>query len=376
MNKQADVSIIGGGLAGLTAAIHLAKLGYSVTVFERQTYPNHKVCGEYVSREVLPYLEFLALDLPLPELPHIKRLQLTLPTGKQSFHQLPLGGFGISRFLFDELSYKHAVTLGVQFIFKKVEEVRFTHSQFKITTASKDSFTATLCLAAWGKRSNLDKQFDRKFITQQSEWMAVKGHYRYECDDDLISLHNFKGGYCGVSQIEDGIVNACYLLDTKIFKNYGNITTVEKNVLMQNPFLAKFKREAKPLFQQPLTISQISFQQKDSVINHMLLIGDSAGLIHPLCGNGMAMAIHAAKIAAENCHDFFNAHQNRETLETSYNSLWKAAFTKRLNIGRSVQRVLLNQQLSTPLLSVAQMLPGAVSKIISMTHGKPFGVRL
>jgi flavin-dependent dehydrogenase len=38
------------------------------------------------------------------------------------------------------------------------------------------------------------------------------------------------------------------------------------------------------------------FQQKKKLENHILMIGDTAGLIHPLCGNGMAMAIHSAKI--------------------------------------------------------------------------------
>ena len=60
--NKADVIIIGGGLAGLTSAIHLAKANYNVLLFEKNAYPKHKVCGEYVSNEVLPYLNYLGFN--------------------------------------------------------------------------------------------------------------------------------------------------------------------------------------------------------------------------------------------------------------------------------------------------------------------------
>ena len=59
--NQFDVLVVGGGLAGLCAAAHLAKEHLTVAVFEPKAYPRHKVCGEYISKEVLPYLNFLGL---------------------------------------------------------------------------------------------------------------------------------------------------------------------------------------------------------------------------------------------------------------------------------------------------------------------------
>ena len=56
METSNAITIVGGGLAGLTAAIHLSKIGYSVTLIEKNSYPKHKVCGEYISNEVLSYL--------------------------------------------------------------------------------------------------------------------------------------------------------------------------------------------------------------------------------------------------------------------------------------------------------------------------------
>src|ERR1051325_8357647 len=108
-----DVAIIGGGLAGLAAAIQLKQNGHSVIVFEKETYPFHKVCGEYISLESWDFL--LSLGLPLNEwhLPLIDTFQLTAPNGKQFTTKLPLGGFGISRYKLDNAMVQRAKELGV-----------------------------------------------------------------------------------------------------------------------------------------------------------------------------------------------------------------------------------------------------------------------
>ena len=77
-SKIFDVIIVGGGLAGLTNAIHLSKVNQNVLLIEKNSYPKHKVCGEYISNEVIPYLNFLGID-PIKEgakkLPKFKSVQ-------------------------------------------------------------------------------------------------------------------------------------------------------------------------------------------------------------------------------------------------------------------------------------------------------------
>ena len=92
-----------------------------------------------------------------------------------------------------------------------------------------------------------------------------------------------------------------------------------------------------PIFEKPLTISQISFEKKEPVSEHMLMIGDTAGLIHPLCGNRMAMAIHSAKIASELCVLYLNEKKiSRNELEERYSKAWNVNFKKRLTMGRTL----------------------------------------
>ncbi|MBI1780593.1 MAG: FAD-binding protein, partial [Sphingobacteriales bacterium] len=96
-----DLSVVGGGLAGLSLSIQAAKAGYSVILFEKEKYPFHKVCGEYISFESRDFLEDLGVPLSEMNLPEIKKLIVTAPNGKMIQSGLGLGGFGISRYTLD-----------------------------------------------------------------------------------------------------------------------------------------------------------------------------------------------------------------------------------------------------------------------------------
>src|SRR5690349_12812097 len=101
-----DILLIGGGLAGLAAALDLARRGHQVTVVERKQYPFHKVCGEYVSNEVLPYLRRLGADPAELGPAAISKFLLSSPGGLTLTSPLDLGGFGVSRYLLDDFLYK------------------------------------------------------------------------------------------------------------------------------------------------------------------------------------------------------------------------------------------------------------------------------
>ncbi|AKD56380.1 NAD(P)/FAD-dependent oxidoreductase [Spirosoma radiotolerans] len=373
MIYDADVLIIGGGLAGLTAAIHLAKSELRVILLEKYTYPQHKVCGEYVSNEVLPYLQHLGIDIDELSPARIHRFLLSTATGKTVESKLPLGGFGVSRHALDHFLANTARRAGVVLEQQtEVTDVTFANDAFTVTTSAKKNYTATIVIGAYGKRSQLDKRLQRPFFQQESLWLGIKAHYRATLPNDQVALHNFEGGYCGLSQVENGIINACYLANYRSFKSFKHIDAFQKQVLSKNPFLRDFFTEATPLFDKPLTISQISFSRKQPIENHVLMCGDTAGLIHPLCGNGMAMAIHSAKLASELIVRFFEGElPNRLSLETQYAAAWSAEFKGRLLTGRIVQSILTSPGVTSALLTGLQLAPGLLPLIIKQTHGQP-----
>lgn len=367
---NSKIIIVGGGLAGLIAGIHLRNNNFEVLIIEKNEFPKHKVCGEYISNEVLNYLKSLHLEIESLHPKHIDKLSFSLVSGKTIETILPLGGFGVSRYQLDFYLYEEAKKIGCVIMQETVENVTFSNDSFTVTT-TENSYTSKIVLGAFGKRSNLDVKFKRKFISNKSEWLGVKAHYQMDFPDDLVGLHHFKGGYCGVSKVENNLVNICYLSNYETFKRFKNIDEYQQNIVCENPNLKKIFDNAVLKFDKPLTISQISFENKQSVENHILMIGDTAGLIHPLCGNGMAMAIHSAKLASETVTDFLKNKISRIQMEEKYIQKWNENFKSRLKTGRLLGKLLQKENLAQFMMKILILVPSLLSVIIKKTHGKP-----
>ncbi len=369
-----DVIIIGGGLAGLTAAIHLRKEHHRILLLEKEAYPHHKVCGEYLSNEVVPYLRHLGIELPTNI--EISTLEFSTKKGRSLQLSLPLGAIGISRYALDNCLYKRAKSLGVDVVFCSAENIEYKDDIFTVKNNLDQEYKATFVIGGFGKRSNLDKMLKREFISKKSPWLGIKAHYQWNnFPDHLVGLHSFDGGYGGLSKTETGAVNFCYLVTYDSFQKKQNISEFNDLVVAQNPYLGTFLKEATMVFEKPLSIAQISFEAKDPVENHVIMCGDSAGLIHPLSGNGMAMAIHSAKIASELIHAYLKEEQtDRTTLEQKYGLLWQRTFGKRIRTGRRLQKLLMSPKISELLFSLAILSPGILRSIIKKTHGKPIEI--
>ena len=373
MNKlpNFDVIIIGGGLAGLTNAIHLSKFNRQVLLIEKDSYPKHKVCGEYISNEVLPYLNSLGID-PINEgAKQITEVQVSTTKGNLIKGELPLGGFGMSRYFLDNLLIKKAQLNGVQVLKDSVDSIVFENEVFTVRTKDSKLYQSKITIGAFGKRSKLDLKMNRKFIKKKSPYLAVKIHVEGNFPENLIALHNFKGGYCGVSKVENNSINLCYITEYKLFKKFKTISKFQKQVVFKNKHLKKIFEETNPVFKKPLTISQISFETKNPVENHIIMCGDTAGMIHPLCGNGMGMAISSARLASERILQFLNGEiQTREELEKQYFKDWNREFKIRLSAGHFIARLFRNQTILQIVYSILKITPFLLPKMIKFTHGK------
>ncbi len=373
--QRFDVAIVGGGLAGLSLSIQLARAGWLVVLFEKEIYPFHKVCGEYISMESRKFLTGLGMPLDEWKLPVINRLLITSPNGESIRASLPLGGFGISRYKMDAAMADIARNAGVTLMeHTKVYDIQWKENTHEIQTTA-GTFSAAITAACYGKKSNLDVKWKRPFIlhSQKTSYVGVKYHIITDLPEPEIALHNFQGGYCGISKIEENRYCLCYLTKSENLKNNRqSISDMEKNVLKQNPVLGKIFDEMTVVSEQPVTIAQISFSKKTQVENHVLCIGDAAGMITPLCGNGMSMALHGSKIAAENIHLFLSNHITREEMEDHYRKNWNGLFARRMKTGRIIQRFFGNRFLSVALIRFLKPFPFLVRALIRQTHGNPF----
>ncbi|HTL09659.1 MAG TPA: FAD-dependent oxidoreductase [Chitinophagaceae bacterium] len=372
-----DAAIIGGGLAGLALAIQLAKENYKVILIEKETYPFHRVCGEYISFECWNFLESIGYPLSDLDLPVIKRLQVSAPNGKTLEHALPLGGFGISRYKIDaelaEIAKAQGCTLREN---EKVNDVQFNGSLFTLQTTGT-SIVARCVAGAFGKRSNLDIKWRRPFVLAKAgklnNYIGVKYHVQVEAAAENIVLHNFSNGYCGMSRVEDNKYCLCYLTTAGNLQKAGNdIGEMEQSILSRNPHLKEIFAKASFITREPVTIAQVSFQQKRQVEQHMLMVGDAAGMITPLCGNGMSMALHGSKIAAACMMRFLEGALSREEMEASYTQQWNELFARRLRTGRFIQRMFGKSWLTNVFVTVLKPFPKFIAYLIRQTHGEPF----
>jgi flavin-dependent dehydrogenase len=283
----------------------------------------------------------------------------------------------VSRYKLDQALYHTALRKGVTiFAGPKVNDVFFQQDRFLVRTGSR-VIAAKVAAGCFGKRSNLDVKWNRKFATQRpgklGNFIGVKYHIKYPHPAGTIALHNFRDGYCGISRIEDGKSCLCYLTTAANLKQAGNsVTEMERTILGANPNLKKIFTEARFLYDEPLVISQVSFHPKEQVEQHVLMLGDAAGMISPLCGNGMSMAMHAGKIAFDEINKFLAGTQTREAMERNYATVWKKQFARRLQTGRAVQ-YFFGGNLSTSLFLRSMHAIKPLSRaIIRQTHGVGF----
>jgi flavin-dependent dehydrogenase len=374
-NLVVDVIIIGGGLAGLCNAIHISKLGKKVVLIEKNEYPKHKVCGEYISNEVLPYFGFLDINPFDFGAVKIKNFQLSTTKSKLISARLPLGGFGISRHQLDFVLLEKAQENGVTILKDSVLNIKFSNDVFSVETKENKTLSSKITIGAFGKRSLLDVKMERKFIQKKAPYLGVKIHVKGDFPEDLVALHNFKGGYCGVSKVENNAINLCYITNYTSFKKYKNIEDFQEQVVFKNKFLKEIFHNSEAVFEKPLTISQISFETKKPVENHILMCGDSAGMIHPLCGNGMSMAIQSAQLASVLILNYLNGDLNsRKELEKQYIRKWNKKFGVRLKAGHFIAMLFRKDKIAAFLLEILKKLPFLLPLIIKQTHGKPMKV--
>lgn len=312
---EVDVAIIGAGPAGSTLAALLARHGRSVTLYERDTFPRDKVCGEFLSYDALPILDRFGIDLG--DAPHVRRCRVVGRNRTLEF-DLPHAARGVSRKLLDATLFDHAVASGAG----AVNEVVADLGQIK----------ARLIVGAWGRWGRFDTQLNRAFVRDRAHRsFGFKRHYRGP-QSDTIDLYSFRRGYLGVSAIEAGETNICGLVDaSRLRAHKGKWHAFVETIREEEPRLDALYAAYEPAQDHFLSSEPVIFRARSSVEAGVLMIGDASGVIDPLTGNGMAMAMHSAVLAAR-----FILDGNID----GYRAAHHDAFAHRIRWSRRVARLL------------------------------------
>ncbi len=375
-----DVAIIGGGLAGCNAAITLAQRNRRVLLLEATLYPHPKVCGEFLSPECISlfaesgFLPVLQRLNPVT----IRTVRITAPNGSTWKTEFPALALGISRYALDAAFARYIVHKGVEVQdgIRVTEITGNLRECFSLTTRTPQgiqSFEAATVIAAHGKRSNLDRSLKRAFLSRHQPYIALKRHYKGPPLPGQIDLHVFRGGYCGMSEVEGGITNVCLLVRQDVFQSalkssHTNVEVFIRWMCHQNTYLRDWFAQAAPVYPEWLSVAQVPFVRKTSVEGDILLAGDAAGMVAPLAGDGMAMALHSGKLAALFTERYLAAELSAPELKKTYARAWNATFSARLRLGRVLQSVTLRPSLLAPGLRLLNLFPAFGNFLLVQTR--------
>ncbi|MCF0058675.1 NAD(P)/FAD-dependent oxidoreductase [Dyadobacter sp. CY356] len=377
-NKTYNCAIIGGGLAGLCLAIQLADEGISVVLFEKNEYPLHKVCGEYISLESWDFLVGLGLPIETYNLPIINSLGISSEQGFMLNQSLEMGGFGISRFSLDHYLYQLAIEKNVTILQNcKVNSVVQAGADLQEIDTVNGKFRASVVCGSYGKYTpsfiQKNEKYHSRINSKSTNYIGVKYHIKSDLAANRIELHNFRNGYCGISKVDQDWHCLCYLTTAENLQNNAkDVKLMEENILFKNPFLKDYFTKSEFINPNPLVISNIQFRNKQTDVGNIFLLGDAAGSITPLCGNGMSMGMRASKILARELTKYFRNQCSIEQVSTAYKKSWNTAFSNRIMAGYYLQNLFGRKNTTHFALKLLDKSPALMRRLITLTHGEKF----
>jgi flavin-dependent dehydrogenase len=295
-----DVLVLGGGLAGGAAATLLARAGMPVRLHERQSGPHDKICGEFLSIEAQRDLDRLGLDIARLGAVAIDRVRLT--AGKRDIAApLPFVARGISRRLLDEALLELAATAGARI----ARGVRVNAVEGKDIATSGGPCRAERIVLATGKHDVRGAK--RAGPATREGYVGFKMHWRPSARcraaiDRAIELVLFEGGYAGLQLVAPDVLNLCLIVRRDRLAAAGGRWETLLAELLREPGLARRLDDAEPLFARPLTIANLPYgyvcEADPRWPGHVFRLGDQAAMTASLTGDGMAVALRSAHLAA------------------------------------------------------------------------------
>ena len=311
-----DVAIAGAGPAGTSAAIRLALKGARVLLIEEKKFPRAKLCGEFISPECLTHFQQLGVLEQMVSVGGTSLSETVFYSARGRQVAVPSEWFtsggtalGLSRSEMDHRLLERAKAVGV----KVLEDAHATDLIFKDglvggvkvrTSAGANDHRARLTIDATGRSRALARHFDGphhgRSGKQKRSMVAFKAHLENaHLAPGTCEIYFYAGGYGGLSEIEQGLSNLCFIVAADQVRRLGSDPDrVLREIVMRNLRAAKTLEEAR-LHSSWLSVSLEGFGRKTlTPANGLLTIGDAASFIDPFTGSGMLMALESGEVVA------------------------------------------------------------------------------
>jgi flavin-dependent dehydrogenase len=326
MSTRLETLIVGGGPAGAAAAIHLGRNGRLVTLLEQSTAAHHKVCGDFLSREAIAYLDRLGLDLH--RLGALPVYTVRLAAQKEiAACDLPFPALSLTRRSLDEALLNLASQSGAK-IHRgcRLDSLSKASTGFNARVSNGVCLNSNTAFLATGKK---DVAGHRRPAGSQNDLVAFKMYFRLSPAQQQklsgsVELYLFPGGYAGLQPVEDHQANLCLLITRAALRHCDNQwPAVLSHLSNSSDLLAQRLDSAEQLLPKPLALSSIPYgMMRESTSPGLWPLGDQVAVIPSFSGDGISIALHSAQLAADFCIRGKSAmefvHQLRKELRFSF----------------------------------------------------------
>lgn len=370
-----DVVVIGAGLAGSSVAHQLARYGWDVLLLERDQFPRHKVCGEFLSPESQKSLKAMdlydrvvALD-PSP----VHQARIVSRYGVSITVPLPGCAWGVSRYALDQALAAAAQQQGVTFksgtTVRRYTQIDGEYQVYLRDETGESFVRARAVIAACGRHTQAGLPPKAHITSDQQRYVGVKCHFDQVTMPAQVELFMFPGGYAGINQVEGGRVNVCLLASYAAFAQAGKRADALIAAAAQwNPKLGQRLAGGRLLPETSAVVAPVDTYRPAAPWAEIACLGDTAVMIPPLCGDGMAMALRSAELCAPLAHEFLNHSLSLSAWATTYRALWQTEFQQRLRLGRLLQKLLNTPLFSDFAIGVGRVIPSLASYLVQATR--------
>ena len=338
MPSQKPVTIVGGGLSGLTLGIGLRRAGVPVILWEAGRYPRHRVCGEFVSGRGQATLARLGLRRLMEEAGSVEANTAAFfsRTNGSPSRRLPSGAICLSRFDMD-----HALA----------EEFRKLGGELLEGRHAAAGYFGEGFVRATGRRRQAEKN--------NSRWFGLKMHAIGDCRNAMaadLEMHVSANGYVGLCRINGGRVNVCGLFRRDRKRSNAQACGTKPSTCTHareegdaRQFLKGVagsilnERMERAVFDEDsfCAVAGLSLRPERAASRAEICVGDSITMIPPLTGNGMSMAFESAEMAMGPLMAWSRGELSWAEAQRAVARLCDAAFSRRLAWAKWLQALAL-----------------------------------
>lgn len=354
---QKKCVIIGGGVAGLAAAIRLTELGIEPMVLEGGGYPAHKICGEFLSPEILPIIHEWKIDpLPIPK--------VTFRTSSNSLNfTFPFPAGSISHTELDPALANLALKGGAEIRTNTKVAAFFPKSAstecHRIQLSTGETVEAFHAMIATGRIPSYSIQ------APAFSYRGFKAYFKNIASTDGLEMYSFPGGYLGISPVilrgsEYQTYNVAGLARLDCLKKYSSCSDYIEHLLVLHPFLKDWFKYAEILFDEWMQAPVPEFGLKQTPQwRDAYFIGDAAVTIPPASGEGLTMGVLSGRLAAE----YLARNQPEE-----FKAEWKTRCTSQLFWAKCLHQLMLHPSWASPSIPLAKIFPSICKKVFYLTR--------